>query len=237
MKNYKAIFYVGKAILWLLFLGLAFQFQSCKKDDEEVDPDGLIQAINDIVPDTTLNQMIALGMPINRGTTPPSLDKIYKASPFVLVKSNIPNDRPVGSLFADYKFKFYDYDASKFSVKIDAREGNISTSTGIGSFVSGEGNKFTIFAKIFSSSTNGNKSDLLVVMSGEKTTTGIKDFYYSLYMLNDYGDPNNDLIEKGQMRVIKDSDGNSPEVSSLDALVGDLDKKVGSMLEMTSSKK
>jgi hypothetical protein len=235
MKNYKAIFYLGKVMLWLLFLGLAFQFQSCKKDEEEVDPDGLIQAINNIVPDTTLNKMIELGMPINRGTNPPALDRIYKVSPFTLVKSNIPNDL-AGHIFANYKVKFYDYDKNTFSVKIDDKH-STSTGTGIGSFVSGDGDKFTIFAKTYNTFSNGSKSDVLVVMSGTKTAIGINNFYYVLYMLNDYGNPNKDLLEKGQMRLIKDGDGTSPEVSSLDAFTEGDDKKMNSLIEMTQSKK
>lgn len=200
-------------IMFITVIGFSAVFTSCKKDKEE-DPQ-LSQEIKNIVPDSTLTKIIALGMPVNKGSNPPSLVNIFKMSPLTLTATNIANDFAEGHVFADYKFRFYEQDNKKLTIKIDDKSGT-QIGTGSGGFISGEGNDFSVFMKIHSISADStSKADLLNIISGTITSDGIKNCYLSLFMLDDYGDPQGIYMENESGRVFNDSDGMSPIVGSL----------------------
>jgi hypothetical protein len=184
-------------------------FTSCRKDGETLD---LSKDIQNIVPDSTLNKIIALGMPINKGTKPTDLRNIYEATPYILKATNVPNDFALGYAFADYKFRLYDQDNDKLTIKLDYVNGPES-GTGIGGFVSGNGSDFSVFVKVHAVNS-GSPAEILQIISGTITADGIKNFYFSNFMLEDYGDPKNLWINKEQGRVIYDSDGTSPVITS-----------------------
>jgi hypothetical protein len=189
-------------------------FFNCTKTENKTD--GLSQDIHNIVPDSILTKMKALGLPINEGTTPPNIEKIYLASPFVLKATNRPSDFVIGYQFSDYKVQFYQQNNSKLSILLDYINGPES-GTGLGGFVSGANNKFSVFAKL-SATSNGDKADLIQVISGTIVSGAIKDLYFANFMLNNYGNPHGYWIGQGQGRVIYDSDGNSPEQSTFKSL-------------------
>lgn len=60
----------------------------------KVESNGLTRAINELVPDTLLDAIEALGMPVYRGGEPPSIVGSFRASPFVLVAGTVPDDPP-----------------------------------------------------------------------------------------------------------------------------------------------
>ena len=191
-------------------------FASCKKDEKSSSgKDDLSKEIQNIVPDSTLNKIIALGMPINKGTKPTSLTNIYLATPFILKGSNVPKDYALGYKFADYSFRLYEQDNDKLTIKLDYINGPES-GTGIGGFISGNGNDFSLFVKVHAVNS-GSAAEVLQIISGTITTEGIKNFYFANFMLEDYGDPKNLWINKEQGRVIYDSDGISPVITSLKA--------------------
>lgn len=188
--------------------GYVCLFSSC----EEETP-GLSKEIQNIVPDSTLNKIISLGMPINKGTKPTTLTNIYKASPYVLKATNVPNDWTIGKVFSDYKVRLYDQDNDKLTIKLDYVNGP-ETGTGIGGFISGTDNNFSVFVKVRAMNSN-TPADIIQIISGTITADGIKDFYFANFMLDDFGDPKNVWMDKERGRVIYDSDGISPVVSSL----------------------
>ncbi len=179
-------------------------FYACKKDHTD---DGLSEQIHNIVPDSIINKMKTLGMPIFGGTKPPDLQHIYLASPFILKSSNISSDY-VGKSFADYYGKLYDQDNDQLSIKLDYYNGG-ERGSGLGGFISGEDNSFSVFVKVHST-YQGGQADVIMVISGKTDEGGIKNFYYANFMLDDYDDPNDVWIGVGQGRVIYDSDGYSP---------------------------
>ena len=174
----------------------------------------LSQDIKNIVSDEILTIIRNLGMPMFTGKNPPNLTNFYKISPLTMKATSISNDYPVGYVFSDYTFHLYEQNNTNLSIKLDYLSGG-STGTGSGGFISGNGYDFSVFFKTTNTYTNGTKSDRVEIISGTMTSTGIKDLYYALFMVNDYGDPNNELIGNGQGRVFYDSDGMSPIVSSL----------------------
>ena len=152
-----------------------------------------------------------MGMPINGGETPPNIENAYIGSPFVLKASNISTDE-IGHTYSDYYVKFYNQNNSKLTIEMNYKNGP-ETGTGIGSYIVGEGNKFSVFVEV-TAEANGSKAKLIHVISGELTEEGINNLYFANFMLDNNGNETGYWIENGQGRVIYDSDGFSPLTDS-----------------------
>lgn len=191
---------------------------SCKKDDDN--EDGLSEEIHNIVPDAIIDKMKENGMPIHEGNKPPSIANIYKMSPCIMVSSTVPDDEDtVGYEFADDIIKFYDQDNKTLTIKVIERQGS-SSGIGYGSFLSGSGDKFSVFAKSMTYD-EGDSCSTIIVFSGTITLQGIKDLFLSVYMVNNYGNPHDVWIPEGTGRVAKDGDGMSEIVNSLKSGIAD----------------
>lgn len=188
---------------------LLFAMFYCKKDGvyETSTTDSLSPAIHNIVPDSILTKMKKLGFTVNEGFTPPNLENTYFVSPFVLDSSNVPNDYR-GAVFADYTVKFYDQDNSKLTIKLNSSGGG-ETDLGLGGFLAGKNNLFTVFLKV-KSEIGGDSCTGVFVISGKVEAGGIRNFKYANFMLNNYGNPHGYFIKNGQGRIIYDQDSISP---------------------------
>ncbi len=194
----------------IVIAAFSLLFSSCKKDE----PLNLSDDIKNIVPDSTLNKIIALGMPINKGKNPPVLTNIYKATPLTLKASNVPNDYANGHVFADYKFQLYDQDNSKLTIKFDYLQG-LSRGTGVGGFLSGNGNDFSLFIIARDYDSSGDSAEIISIISGTISTEGINGLNEAVFMLDNHGNPHNTYIKNETGRIFYDSDAVSPVVSSL----------------------
>ena len=195
-----------------------------KKEDSKVQENGLSQQINNLIPDSIITEMVNLGMPINRGETPPDITSAYFASPFILKASTILSDVP-GFQFSDYTVTFYDQNNDNLSVKVDYLNGPES-GTGLGGFIVGSDNKFSVFAEV-NSTYSGKNATLVHVISGTLTATGIQNLYFANFMLNNNGNPGGIWIEEGDGRVIYDSDGFSGKVTKAQAENHENDNNIG----------
>jgi hypothetical protein len=178
-----------------------------------VDPNGLTKDINDIVPDSLLQLIKLLGMPVNTGGSPPNIQGAYLLSQFILDSTNIANDYPVGTRFADYNLNFTNQNYKNLTVNIDYVNGG-ETGNGIGSYIVGKGSDFSVFSRI--TSYNPAQTDsayILFMFSGSKSNDGLHDMYVALFMLDDLDDPSNYFIENGSGRIFYDSDGFSTPIS------------------------
>jgi hypothetical protein len=196
------------AFLFPIIMFFCF-FVSCKDDDLQ---EGLSVEIQNIVPDSLLHEIIGLGMPIYPGFTPPTVENIYQASPFVLDTSNIPTDEP-GFLYTDLNVQFTEQVSSNNSLKVSFVNGP-EVGNNIDALISGEGNNFSVFLKV-NSLSGTSKAELIQIFSGSITPNGIQNFYYAVFMLNNFGNEKGYWIENGQGRIIYDSDGESPIVETL----------------------
>lgn len=194
--------------IYVLLLGAALA-AGCKKKESNYRYD-LPTVVQQIVPEALIDTLRSKGMVINEGLTPPALTGIFRASPFELFAPYGPEDSwKKGKVIGDYKYRFYDQSADKVSIKVDSKQpsGN-DTSTGLGAFVAGKNNSFTIFAEV--SGTTGKATyKQLAVISGEISAQGIRNFQYS-FILKEKNDPNDELIAAGKARVWRDSDALSP---------------------------
>jgi len=186
----------------------SFFITSCT---EKVEENGLTADINAIVPDSILASMEIQGLPINGGNKPPELEGTFVASPFDLVSSTVPED-PEFHTFSDFIITFTNFDKRDLTVEIDYDNGP-ETGVGLGSFVVGEDDEFSVFCEINSTQLFVFKATAIMVISGTLVEGGIQDFYVANFMIDNNGNEAEVWIENGTGRVIYDSDGFSEQTS------------------------
>ena len=191
----------------LLLVVSALGLASCRKTDEPGYRYNLPAGVQRIVPADLIDTLRRKGMIIHEGVTPPALDGVFRLSPCELLTPYGPEDTwRRGKVIPDYKYRFYDQSADKLAIKIDNKQpaGN-DASQGLGAFVAGSDQAFTIFAEVSGRTGNATYTHL-AVLSGELTPQGIRNFQYA-FLLKDKNDPDNDLIAVGKTRVWRDGDG------------------------------
>ena len=213
--NEKINLLMKKYILLIILFGIIIQFNSCYIDRKNIVPDlnewGLTGDISDIISDDIVEAMVDLGMPIYGGVNPPSFENAsYFITPFILTASTRSQDE-LGEKYNDFTLTLSEYNLDDLTIMV-RKESNSTISTGIGSFLVGEGDDFSIFTALYSVRDNGSKSASVRVISGTLTNTGIVNYYESLFLTDDFGDVNSDLIEIGDGRVFYDSDGFTPKI-------------------------
>jgi hypothetical protein len=173
------------------------------------------------VPAETIAKVRELGVTIYDGQTPPNIEGVYLIARNYMTKSSVPNETVQPDGFADLKLRIYNQSSAKLTASLDTKAvdpntGNLlSTATGTGTFLSGNGNFFSLFVVVESQRTNSTtRSRTLEVYSGELTASGIRNLQSTLFMLDDYGDPNNELIPINTGRAFKDSDGFSERTAN-----------------------
>ncbi len=156
-------------LLPLAALMLAFILVSgCKKNKVDPTTEGFSVEIQKIVPQSLVDDLRVKGMTINEGQQPPSVEGIYRADPFELLSPYAPEDSyEKGRIISPQLYKFTGQSADKSKVQIEYKsEGGTDSGAGVGSFVAGTGNKFTIFAQV-EGRANSVDYTRLVVISGE----------------------------------------------------------------------
>ncbi|AQG80388.1 hypothetical protein [Spirosoma montaniterrae] len=162
---------------------------SCKKDEVP----GLSAKIQKIVPQAALDDMKSKGLLINEGNTPPSIEGIFEADPYTLLSPYGPEDGwSKGKVIEKYRYRFSGQQGDEVKLEEKQINGN-NTGSGIASFLAGSGNKFTLFGEVVGSSS-GIATKTLTVISGEITSTGIKDFQYAFVLTNKTGDDDDDVL-------------------------------------------
>jgi hypothetical protein len=193
----------------IVFFAAIVVTTSCKKDDDpepqqvQVEANGLTKDINDLVPVGVLTQMEDMGMPINRGGTPPNISGIYRASKFILKESNIESDF-IGIKAPDFRVQFSNFNKFALRINVDYINGG-EVGSGLGGFIVGSENDFSIFAQVTSKLEN-TESSFAYVISGTLSNDTILNLHVANFMLDDFGDPENVWIEIGQGRIYHDSD-------------------------------
>lgn len=188
----------------LIFLLVTFVASACYEDHSEVIPG------QDFIPDDILEKIRENGQPIFEGLNPPDVSGKYRISPLDLISSNFPDNR-APERFADEIVEFTAYNEKELTLKVSL-EGARSTGEGFGSFISGSGQNFTIYVRIDRTRDNGLSTIETRLYSGTLEENGISNLYTSVFMVNDGGDPENDLIENGQGRLFRDENGFSEKI-------------------------
>lgn len=175
----------------------------------ECPENGLTDDINDFLPPDVLEEIIDIGMPIYEGYDPPNLEGTYFVSPFILKNTTVPGES-LNQAFADVTLLFSDQNNETLSIMMDYTQVS-SEGGGIGSYIVGSGNAFSVFAEV-DIVASGSPAKMAFVISGEVVSNDIVDLHWATFMLEDFGDPSNVLIDIGQGRLLYDSDGLSPKL-------------------------
>ncbi|MDR1525703.1 MAG: hypothetical protein LBS79_10710, partial [Tannerella sp.] len=178
-----------------------------------LDDQGITEEINKIIPKEIQEEMMELGLPIYGGGSPPTLSGTYKISPNILKKSNFQDGHSVGHKFYDLYITFSEQNNADLTIKVITEQYGI-IGQGSGAYIVGEGDKFTVFVELINYENGKFHSTTVEIYSGTMTSSGIKNLHYALVMIDDNGDPNDNLIEIGNGRLFYDSDGSSEKVGS-----------------------
>ncbi|MEM9829610.1 MAG: hypothetical protein AAF944_03180 [Bacteroidota bacterium] len=178
---------------------------SCYEDHSDLIPG------QDFIPEEILEEIKANGQPIFEGLNPPDISGRYQVSPQILVSSNFEDPLDPGFVFANKFIEFRNLDRSTLKLEVDIEEAD-NEGTGFGSFISGEGNNFTVFVRIDRTDSDDHTLLSAEVISGTLTENGIVNLHNSLFMIEDNGDPNNRYIENGHGRLLRDQDGFSEKI-------------------------
>lgn len=203
-----------KRITYLLFIGFAI-LQSCsKKKSDTPKPSGLSQAIQNFVPESIIDSMRKWGFVINEGKKPPMINGVYNVSPNLCTFDNSGSNES-GYHFDNYHYKFHNQNNDKLTIALDEKNtsgsSGIDSASGIGSFISGTSNDFTVFTDEKGVSYGINYESITII-SGTITSTGIENFQNSFYMKDKGNDPDKKLIDVGSARIFKDEDSFSEKI-------------------------
>ena len=163
--------------------------------------------INRVIPEDILDQMDDY-IPIHDGVNPPNIEGQYLVSPMVLVHST--HGYEPGDLFADTYVQFYNQDMKNNTLDYQDEEVSYSYNIGKGAFISGEGNDFSVFFNTTGTSYHEKYNvdfKMALVISGTKSSNGIKDLTYAFVMVDKSDDSEGYTVPIGTFRVFKDQDG------------------------------
>lgn len=205
-----------KLSILCIFLGLT----SCSSNDSNDDENNISEKNSyDYYVNTAMQKAIDdLGITIHKGLTPPNVEGVYTITPFYCAKSTKPNDTFEDMDIGASTLTLSNQNTAKLS--IDFKNFLIysimfknETWQGKGSFISGEGNKFSILLHSdgeLAAADHVSKFQNLIILSGEidvqnNKIKGIKNLQMASIMSDDYGDPHLDLMDIGMGRFFTNS--------------------------------
>lgn len=157
-----------------------------------------------IIPEETLRQIRAQGMPIHEGTNPPNIEGIYLLGNLQFHYSSDPDEKDFtkGDKAADYKYKFYEQNGVKLKSDYRALKFGVNDiATGSGAIISGSGNNFTVFLN-HAAHTEGVKNNDITLISGKLTPEGIKDLVLTITVTKKE-DMGNRIMKVGVYRIFQ----------------------------------
>ncbi|MBR1668465.1 MAG: hypothetical protein IJ693_09325 [Bacteroidaceae bacterium] len=129
---------------------------------------------------TTLEEA---GMPVHRGTSAPSITGVYEVSPLVVVAGSNPDEDnlPAGEMGLVFMFSasgdgnvYFNY----YTLQNGVPSAPVYQDAGNKACVVGSGNQFTL-SWILELTINGKKSQVCILVSGEKDGATIKNMHYA----------------------------------------------------------
>lgn len=145
-------------------------------------------------------------IPIYEGVNPPNVEGCYLIDP---MQSIYMEDYDGDCTGLKWNSEYLNLtNQNQFANTIDMEELSVSGnaySAGEGAIIVGEGNNFSILFN-----TEGYSSDIytrtVMLLSGTKVETGIKDLKYAFVMVEKGDDPENIIMDEGVFRVFQDQD-------------------------------
>lgn len=191
--------------------------QACKKSGggDSTTGNNFSDSIRSIISQPIIDSLRKWGLNINDGNTPPSVTGIFLLHPDSCIFDN-SGYNTAGEIYDDYKIRFSQQNNSKLTIRVDRKDVGSdadNASDSIATFISGNGNYFTIFAQ-----EKGVESGIgytsLDIYSGQITAAGIAGFQLAHYEKSKDPDPGNVLISVGSSRIFMNSGGPAQSVST-----------------------
>lgn len=150
-------------------------------------------------------------MPIHDGNNPPNIEDCYFINPFEIVYCQEQGNggyNPGDIVYSIY-YLFQNQNTSAGTIDYSSVSvSGTSWSTCKDAYIRGSDNNFTAFFNTEGIS-DGISTKTALVISGTKTSEGIKDLYYAFVMVEKGDDPDGVLMKEGIFRVFRDKDGMS----------------------------
>ena len=164
----------------------SIMFSGCDKDE------WLSQDILERIPDEIMDKAKDLGFEIYGGKNPPNIEGSYFATPVILVNTSVENDKAnIGKKTNDGIFRFSEQNNAELTILSYISEMGIGSDSNVGSFITGNGNKFSVFVVM----PNMYSVTVYFFISGKIEKGGIRDLQFFLFR------------EDLQGRLFKDEDG------------------------------
>ena len=206
----------------VLFMGLLLSgsmfLTGCTNADNPIDNNPQVppetpevdDRIPTVIPDEVRDQ-IQEYITIYDGVTPPNVEGSYYLDPQTLIGSSLDYDM-YGSVFLSDTQKYSGQDMQKNTIDMIRVCGNGSEwMKGSGAFISGSDDNFTIYFDM-EGEVSGVPVKEAIVLSGTKTTEGIKNLTWGFIMKEKGDDPNGYVVPVGTFRIFTDGDGMSGNV-------------------------
>jgi hypothetical protein len=176
--------------------------------------EALTEDVQNLIPPDILAAIEDLGITINEGKNPPNIEGTYYVSSLEIVRST------AGSIAEQWDkyvtFSGQDNTALTINADYTMQTNNSSfpfTSKGPGSYLVGEGNKFTVVVD-GTREQGGYTAKTVEIFSGEISETGIINYHWAVMMIENNGNPLGVWIQNSTGYAKKDSDGFSERVGS-----------------------
>lgn len=197
----------------LLFLTLLIMSViSCSKDDDgaplSTDSPGGIDAMEDYLTAEAIEAMQGMGFRLHPGENPPNIEGKFLGSPMKLIETTVQGESP-GRTFPDLEAIFSEQNNNNLSVSYSYLNG-FERGDGLGAFITGNGNDFTVFVRTSSFLGEGNEALMAQALSGTMTSDGIENLQVVILMLDNYG--NSGWIANNSGRLFLDEDGFSEKI-------------------------
>lgn len=176
---------------------------ACKKDKDSnpgTDNNNFPTQISGIAPQSMIDSIRNIGAMVYGGTSPAIVNGTYLMTPDSCVYDNSPANFK-GTLFTDYKFRFSSQDNGSYTITVEQKAvpSNTLSPTPVSTYISGNGNDFSIFI-LRTTSPSGVPVQQFNVLSGTFTASGIQNLQNILYLRSKGSDPGNTLPPAGTIR-------------------------------------
>lgn len=207
--------------IYFLILGLTFTLISCDVSGNDADEiqDDLSENIRELVDDELMSLFEdELDIPIHRGLTPPDVVSTLSGgqknalaptiimAPMKLIETLVPDDPCAGGgcTWYDMYIRFSDQNMDDNELTLEMTLAHEPTILPTSSFISGDGNAFTIFVEQVQEFEEGTVT-MISLYSGILTADGIEEPHYAGVMIE-----NSDVDERipnGTGQSFRDGDG------------------------------
>jgi hypothetical protein len=150
------------------------------------------------------------GMKIYPGSNPPNITGYYIANSLVVVYDTPDND--VGAHKDECKFHFYNQTAAGGITEdfTDTTPGSNDSGTGLGAFISGSGQCFSVFVDL-KGTDFGCNYESPEIYSGCLTAQGIQGFMWGFMLTSETGQNCGVLMPVGAVRIVDEQSGLAPD--------------------------